>query len=316
MFPGDTAYGSLAALIKNYEAEGILKPVKSHRTNGKNPPLYNTYRINKAHFKDQLLDHIQATRLKVHRGINLQGYFSLDERAWEKDLPFITAIDAYIKKDGLPAKEASAPERSYEILGDEKWIDFKGGKALLQRIGLWDELRITYNADPLMVAVNPKMINQAEHRHLVVENKATFYDCLEHLKETGFTSLVYGAGWKAVSNLGLLPKQLGLDSVKNQVYYFGDLDYEGISIWHFLKDRIDVILAVPFYQALLTKTKTLGKENQRKNLEALEQFKNCFLKEEGQKIKSLLEAGFYYPQEGLSKEQIKEAWGQIKWTST
>jgi len=91
-------------------------------------------------------------------------------------------------------KEGSAPERSYELLGDEKWIDFKGGKALLQRIRLWDKLKINYNVDPLMVAVNSGILWKSAHCHLVVENKATFHDCLESLNISPLTALLYGAG--------------------------------------------------------------------------------------------------------------------------
>lgn len=311
LFPGDTDYISLANLILDYEEKEILKPVKSHKTNKKNPPLYNSYRINKSYFKDQLVDHIQAKTLKIHKNINLQAYFSLDEKTWRRDLPFIVMIDKYIKEKGLPENEASAPERSYEIVGDEKWIDFKGGRTLLQRIDIWSKLRITYNADPLMIAINPKMINQIEQRHLIVENKATFYDCLGNLKDTTFSSLVYGAGWKIVSNINLLYKQLGLEDGKNRIYYFGDLDYEGISIWYNLNDKGYLYLAVPFYQALLTKEETSGKENQRRNPEALQKFIRCFPKEEGQKIGTLVETGYYYPQEGLSKDEIREAWRKI-----
>lgn len=313
IFPGETDYSDFANLIKQFEAENILKPVKKHNTNNKSIPLYHTYRINKSYFKDRLLDHIQSTILKVHESLNLQTYFSLDEKTWKKDLPFIKKIDQYIKGKGFPKNEASAPERSYEMIGDEKWIDLKGGKALLQRIGIWDKLKITYNVDPLMAAINPKMINQSEHLHLVVENKATFYDCLESLEDTSFTSLIYGAGWKIVCNIAMLDKQLGIEGSKSKIYYFGDLDYEGISIWYMLREKDNINLAVPFYQALLSKVPTPGKVNQRKNSEALEQFISCFSKEEEKRIETLLESGCYYPQEGLSKAQIKKVWRGMEW---
>lgn len=311
IFPGETDYFQFAELIKRMEAEGVLRPVKKHHTNNKPIPLYHTYRINRGVFKDELLDHIQVKVLQVHESIKLQAYYSLSQQVWEKDFPYIQKIDQYIQRNGFPEKEASAPERSYEILGDEKWIDFKGGKALLSRIGLWDKLKITYNVDPLMMAVNLKGIHQVEHFHLVVENKATFHDCLESLKMSPLTALVYGAGWKIVSNLVLLPKQLSLENGENQILYFGDLDYEGISIWYMLQEKEVIPPAVPFYKALLGKPATYGKESQRKNPKALEHFITYFSQEEGDRIKSLLASGCYYPQEGLNREEIKSIWRHV-----
>ena len=50
LFTGDISYGDFAKTIKSLEENNILIPVKSHKTNNKSIPLYNTYRINKSHF--------------------------------------------------------------------------------------------------------------------------------------------------------------------------------------------------------------------------------------------------------------------------
>ena len=36
----------------------------------------------------------------------------------------------------------TAPERSYEITGDEKWIDENGGREILERVKLLEKLKI------------------------------------------------------------------------------------------------------------------------------------------------------------------------------
>lgn len=311
LFTGNVNYNDFAKVVKSLEENGILIPVKSHKTNKKTIPLYNTYRINKSHFKDQVINKIQIFKLKADENINLQGYFSLSEKEWEKDFPYIERVDNYIKEKGFPQDEASSPERSYEIMGDEKWIDEKGGKALLERLNIWDRLKITYNADPLMLAVNPKAINNPINIHLIVENKATFYDFLDSLDGTNFTSLVYGAGWKVVSNLAMLERQLGLQNRKHQLFYFGDLDYEGISIWNRLNEKSIVIPAIEFYSQLLKKPATKGKKGQKSNIEAVDNFVKHFPKEEGDTIKELLKESYYYPQEGLSKDEIEKIWRQF-----
>lgn len=311
LFTGNVNYDDFAKVVKSIEENNILIPVKAHKTNNKSIPLYNTYRINKSHFKNQLINQIQTFKLKADENINLQSYFSLSEQEWKKDLPYIQIIDAYIKEKGFPNNEASSPERSYEIIGDEKWIDEKGGKALLERLNIWDKLKISHNVDPLMLAINPKTINNSINIHIIVENKATFYDFLDSLEQTNFTSLIYGAGWKIVSNITMLEKQLGIKNNEHKLFYFGDIDYEGISIWNTLNEKRTVIPAVDFYNELLKKPAAQGKKSQKENIEALENFINYFPEEEGNKIKELLKQRYYYPQEGLNKYEIQEIWRQF-----
>lgn len=311
IFPGDTDYESLAKQIILLEDEGILTGVKSHKTNNKSISLYNTYRINKSHFKDKLIDEIQSYKLKFNQNINLNIYFSLNEKEWKKDLKYIKLIDDYIKRNGLADRESSSQEMSYKLIGDEKWIDEAGGKTLLNRIDMWDKLKISYNMDPLMLAINPVSIDNTIHLHMIVENKATFYDFLYSLPRTNFTSLVYGSGWKIISNISMLEKQLGLEDKENIIYYFGDLDHEGISIWNRLNDERQIYLAVDFYKAFLKNTAERGKFTQNKNIKALENFKKYFDDQDKIKIEEILKDECYYPQESLNKDEIEIIWGEM-----
>ncbi|WP_350344032.1 Wadjet anti-phage system protein JetD domain-containing protein [Proteinivorax tanatarense] len=312
LFSGDVSYNEFTHVIQSLEQKGLLKPVKSHNTNNKKIPLYNTYRINKLAFKDQLVDDIQKFKLSSHPLIDLSYYFSSSESQWQKDLPFIKLVDNYLRYSGVPHKEASAAERSYQITGDEKWIDFKGGKSLLNRIAVYDKLRIAYNADPLMVAVNPKNFT-SPYIHLIVENKATFYDFQHFMEESFLTSLIYGSGWKIIGNINLLQKQLSLPDKGHRFYYFGDLDWEGLSIWSGVFEKQKVLPAAGFYQMLLTKPATSGKKNQKRNKEALEKFTKHFNENEAEKIKKLLAGGYYYPQEGLGRDEIAKVMEEMQW---
>ena len=83
--------------------------------------------------------------------------------------------------------------------------------------------------DPLMFAINTNIINDSrEHLHLIVENKATFYALLDDIKNTVFTSLVYGAGWKVLGGITVFERQLGLKKKHNTFFYFGRLDLRDI----------------------------------------------------------------------------------------
>lgn len=312
ILPGTTEYTDFANTINELVDMKIISPVKSHGYNNKKISLANTYRINKSYFKKKLMDEIIPYESKFHSHISLKAYYSLDKKSWEKDLPYIEKIDEYLKKHGLPKEEAVSQQRSYEITGNEKWIDEEGGRKILERIGLMEDLKITSEPDPLMFAININRICKGErHYHLIVENKATFYGLIDDIENTNFTSLVYGAGWKILGGIAVLEKQVGLINKENIVYYFGDLDLEGISIWHSLNGKRRAILATDFYEELLKKPPSYGKENQNANKEAIDSFLMNFSDSSRRNIIHILEQGGYYPQEGLNKEELRNIWRKI-----
>lgn len=315
LFSGDTDYRSFAEVIKELEKESILIPVKNHGRDGKGLGLCNMYRINKGSFKNSIAVKIEKERVNLDERLKLDAYMSLGEDRLDEDLGQIYRVSQYLRSAVDLGREISSPELSYRIVGDEKWIDFKGGMGLLQRIGAWTLLNVVYKPDPLMIAVNRKMLEEKSHLHLVVENKATYYDCLEILGETVFTSLVYGVGWKIVSNIDTLYRQLGVEKADSKLFYFGDLDYEGISIWSLTNERQSICPAVPFYCKLLEKEAFRGKQGQRKNMEALRSFKKHFDSCRVKSLEKLLEGGCYYPQEVISREEIRSIWIDTDWDS-
>ena len=312
VLPGNIEYIDFANTINKFVNMSILSPVKSHGSNNKKISLANTYRINKSYFREELINEIASYQLKLNSNINLQEYFSLDEKTWKEDLFYIKKIDLYLKKEGIPIEEVTAPERSYQITGNEKWIDENGGWEILERTGLLGKLKISPVPDPLMFAINKNRIcNSKEHIHLIVENKATFYALIDDIENTRFTSLIYGAGWKVLGGISVFEKQIGLTCEDNKIYYFGDLDFEGISIWYGLNERRPVILGIKFYEYLLKKPCSYGKENQIPNKEAIDSFLFNFNNSYKEKIMNTLKKGGYYPQEGLNKEELQAIWRKI-----
>lgn len=310
---GRESYLELATIIHDLMDNAILKPVKEHGMNGKTITLYNTYRIIKSNLRKEINNEIQRKTIIFHPHINLDIYFSLHEREWKNDLLYIEKIDSYLKIKGLPHDYATSPERSLQIIGDEKWIDEKEGRRILERIKLWDKLKIITNPDPLMFAINPARFHKKSHINLIVENKTPFYNLINHIKDSKFTSLIYGAGWRIIANISSLSSQLGLEEDLHKIYYFGDMDPEGISIWYSLYEKHNIKLALPFYRALLIKQPFKGKENQEKNIKAIEEFKKYFTDDEILKIDALLNNGEYLPQEALRKEELVNIWRQEKW---
>lgn len=309
LFPGDVRYDDFVAAVRLCERSGLLTPYKGqfHLDTG----LSYTYHINSAVLREDLSEQIRRCQVIMDHRIRLDSYFSLSQKQWELDLPYIEKISAYIKAHNLPTSEAAAPERSYNLVGDEKWIDEKGGRKLLNRLGLWDAMLITSIPEPLMLAVNPHAFGRDTVKHLIVENKTTYYELADFLPQTGFLSLIYGAGWRIVSNIQLLESQLNLRDKQHRILYFGDLDYEGITIWYTLNMRRPVLPALDFYRSLMKKRDTSGKENQTRNDEALASFLSHFTEDEQNTLLSAWQNRHYWPQEGLSGPELRDIWRNL-----
>lgn len=309
-------YDDFAEAVQILINEGFISAVKTHGTNWKGLP--NSFHIQKGKVKQPLLEEIQEMQFKVHPAIELRPYFSSSKKKWLDDKPWIMIIDEYLQKNGLPTTYANSSERSYELMKDEKWIDEKGGKAILVKINLYDKLKIMKTPDPLMFAINPNHLqpSQRVYKHLIVENKATYAGLIDSLPTTHFTTLIYGSGWKIAASLSQLPKQLGLNNQEDEhiIYYFGDLDYEGLSIYHYLYEKYEVKLATCFYEAMLRKPFYTGKENQCRNEEAIQHFLKYFSIEDQKTIADLLEENGYYPQEVLKMEELQHIWRKALWT--
>jgi hypothetical protein len=308
---GGTSYEEFAGVVNELVKQGILVPKSG--SNHKPVALALSYRIIQSKLSADHLQEIENCHFTLHPLIELDVYYNLPPDEWKNDLPYIERINTFLNQNGLPEREATAPEWSYALTGDEKWIDEKGGKRLLDKVGLLKSMKIIALPDPLMLAVNQAVWNERTSRHLIVENKTPFHWLLDYLPDTGFLSLIYGAGWKITADILMLDKQLGLKDQETRIYYFGDLDYEGISIWHALSSRRPALPAAAFYRALLAKPWTTGKATQVCNEEALNHFLQYFSPEEQNSITRVLQNGGYYPQEGLSRSELGDIWRNTPW---
>lgn len=317
LFSGErTEYEVFAEAVLRLEQEGVIEAVKSHGRNGKPIQLAYQYRIRKYRLQEEHVKLLHKFTLKLHPLINLDAYYGLGEAVWISDMTYIERVDSYLKQSSLPTREAPAPERSFELVGDEKWITDKGGQALLERLGLWDRLLVIPVSDPLMMAVNPSIPFESErHLHLIVENKTTFQGLLGGLSETSFSTLIYGCGRKIVGNMGMFRLQYPVNSGEHQFIYFGDIDLEGILIWYDLQNKYAVQLALPFYTACMDKPAVRGKENHRWNEMALTTFTSCLPAETAGRLEQFLRDGCYIPQETLKSEELMCIGRSAVWNS-
>src|SRR5690625_1136111 len=309
--PNRQTYEQFSADIVALERADILQMIQVKGRNQRSPSLAYHYRIRKGTLREAYYNQLQKYRLQLHNAINLDAYYKLNSKIWREDLPYIKKIDAHINEHGFPDEYVSAPERSFALVGDEKWIE-QSGEALLHRIKLWDALKIMPVADPLMFALNPNQMKAKKSYHLIVENKTTYQALLPVLTDSAFATLIYGAGNKIVKSIVNFANQYPVKG-EHKLFYFGDIDRSGITIWHRLNAKRIVKPALPFYQACLQKERAYGKTNQRKNKQALRAFIEHFPWADGDKIEHLLADGAYYPQEVLKTAELQRILLSADW---
>ena len=242
-------------------------------------------------------------------------YYLAHPDTYEKDRIWVLMLNEYLKKhaDALLTAE-SLNERSFEIWHREKFLDREQGKKILKRCGLNVEaLNVYRTTEPLSYYTHTRNTPQ---NILILENKDPFFSMRNYLLN-GHTeifgaeigTLIYGAGKgiiRSFQDFDLCAEPY-MKHPKNTIYYFGDLDYEGIGIYENLaekfRSRWKIIPFVPAYQAMLGKAEQITelpetKEHQNRNIST--QFFSCFDEIIVKKMEAVLDKDRYIPQEILN----------------
>lgn len=316
-------YDELYAYITDLVNRGKIEPVKSAGTNGRKPALplaFWCYAEEKNY--DEVLEEL---KFKLHSSLDTSYYRAHPDR-YEKDKKDIRRLSDYLRKESelLKVKE-TVNERSFEIFRREKFFQEKGGLAFCARLGIREEqLNLYHTSEPLSYYSHSK---QSPQNILIIENKDTFYDLRRYMQTVSskilgveFGTLIYGAGkgiWKTFADYAE-----GAEiyfSADNRLFYFGDIDYEGILIYEHLvrqewkKTSGESIQMVPFveaYEAMLKKAERIEieelpimKTGQNTNLGGI--FWKFFDQNRKAQMIRMLEAGRYVPQEILNEHD----WG-------
>lgn len=309
LFGSISSYDDFFCEINKLVSEKILIDIPQAGQNGISKPLSNKYRINKSVIQDKKTKLINEKILKTSSIMSLENYFNQELGVFLEEESYIDRINDYLIKNGLP-KKMLIPELSFLLVGNEKWIEDGPGKKVLKHLAIWDKLDIITEPDPVAFAVNERLKDKDIQKHLIIENKTPFLHLMNAINESEFNTVIYGQGWKIVSGLKIFEAQYPFGS-SHEFYYFGDVDYEGISIFQTLKERYNAIPAFEFYQKLFDLSWSKGKENQRENRENIKDFIKLLEEISTDSIHLdhipiMLEKGYYQPQEILSKEQLIE----------
>lgn len=292
--------------------EGKIKPLKASGTNGKKPALYHEYwLIEKQKDYSELEEELKYHLLPI---ISVNYYLSHPD-IYEQDREWVLMLNDYLqnKKDRLQYQE-SVNERSFEIWSREKFLMREQGKRILKRCGLTMEFLNVYGTtEPLAYYSHTREVPQSL---LILENKDTFYSMRRHLIHgksrilgTDIGTLIYGAGkgiFRSFQDFDLCVEPY-MKISENRIYYFGDLDYEGIGIYEMLAESVskrwEIVPFISGYERMLQKGSALSnlpstKEQQNRNIK--EQFFSYFSDKSVGKMRAILEEGKYIPQEILN----------------
>ena len=298
--------------VKKLLENGQVKPVKSSGTNGKSPALYREYWL-----VEEKRDYTNLKEELLYEMVSIisTDYYLKHLDVYEKERNDVLLLNQYLKMNRKNLlQQVSQNERSFEIWQKEKFLTKEQGKKILKHCKIdLKQLNVYETTEPLSYYSHTRRTPQ---NLLIIENKDTFYSMRKHLLDGNDTilgveigTLIYGAGkgiFRSFSDFDLCVEPY-MKAEDNQIYYFGDLDYEGIGIYEgfakLFQARWRIQPFIEGYEAMLEKAEGISqlpntKEQQNKNIQ--EFFFLHFSIEKVKRMKQILENGTYIPQEILN----------------
>lgn len=304
-------YESQYRYIRQLIEDGKITPVKTSPKNGKKPALYTTYWL----VEKEPDYHTEIDELLYHTDPRISiDYYQRHLDVYVKERKYVRRLHDFLQShsDALDIS-ISYNERALAIWGYEKFFS-KGGHKILSHCGIEEDYLNCYpTAEPFAY--------YAAHRNtpqkiLIIENKDPFFGMRKHLLQghdsilcVPVGTLIYGRGKGVVSSLRefSLSAEPYMKVEGNELFYFGDLDYEGIGIYEKLAETMqgsyDVRPFLPAYQKMLEKGSDIRflpgtKEKQNRNIKDM--FFSYFDADTVTRMKDILERDLYIPQEILN----------------
>lgn len=301
-------YRAFANVIKQLCEEGLITPVKASGTNGRNPSLYNKYRIlykDNKQLDDKHLYELQSLHPKLDK-----SYYYKNPDEYREDRDYVLMLSKYLLEDFENKSlkfRCTMNERSFEIFNNEKFLESRG-RVLLKRLGLsLEDLNCYKTLEAFFyILFQPK----DKLNILIIENKDTFYSALKYLERRpekdlygiSIDMLIYGEGKKIVNSYSFI-NEVATGIPIDKVYYFGDLDFEGIGIFNSMASKYGKQLIVPhvnLYRQMLAEAKNPPKLRTKQSGICLDLFLMYFDEESKKKIKEILYDDRYIPQEAVN----------------
>lgn len=308
------SYQDLYQKVMDFLEKKKIKPVKASGTNGKKPALYKEYwMIETPEDNSSLIEELSYLYVPTIS----TDYYLKHLKQYQQDRQWVLLLNQYLRanRDELQIPQ-SINERSFAIWKREKFLKEEQGKKILKRCGISLEMLNLYETtEPLAYYVYTREVPQ---NLLIIENKDTFYSMRRHLLSgkneilgVKIGTLIYGAGkgiLRSFKDFKLCAEPY-MANEKNTIFYFGDLDYEGIGIYENLANLFQEYCKIkPFCEAYIKmneKAEKIGTEQlpgmkagQNQNIGTL--FWDFFEQQETTKMQNCLRSEKYIPQEILS----------------
>ena len=306
-------YKKVNEMINNNE----ILPIKNSGGNGKNPALYKRYKvILKEEENSSLLEEIN---FGFSSNFDM-SYYKKNLQKYIEHRKYIFKLNEFIKDKGhLLNTTVSMNERSFQIWGREKFLQKEEGKTILKNLKIDLEFLNYYNtSEPIAYYSKDK---NSPQNILILENKDTYYTMRKFLINGGseifgvnINTVIYGGGKKIIKafrdyEISVEPYLFDKDNV---LYYFGDLDYEGIIIYEvFLREFKEMYNIRPFiegYKNMIDKSKKydLPQTKEGQNRKIGNDFLDEFSDEYKLKIEEILNKDLYIPQEIINIYDLME----------
>lgn len=308
------SYEQLCIYIYKQIERGSLKPVKASKTNGKKPALYHEYWITNTDKNTDYSAYEEELKYKMSTKISVD-YYLRHLGQYIQDRDWVLQLNDYFLQEQEPVLPISKNERSFQIWGREKFLQLEQGRKILKRCGVEpSQLAYYETSEPLACYSSHRRTPQ---NLLILENKDTFYSMRRHLLEqqekifkVPFGTLIYGAGkgiLRSFQDFSFCVEPY-MRAEENQIYYFGDLDYEGIGIYERLAESFErqQYQIQPFtqaYEKMLEKAQAareLPMTKEKQNRRISERFFSFFTDQTVNRMKEILESDRYIPQEILN----------------
>ena len=206
---GTFAYEVFHGVIQHLLQEGSLRGIASSGTDfGGLPRRYRLIRARLCSSSDQIQS--DAARYAISARLDLSFYHEQLLLVWQRDLPYIVQLSDWLRQSaGQLVQPVSDQQRSWDIFQDEKFLLAPEGRGLLRRLHLsWQDIGVTREKEPLMMAAHPAMMQGAVCHHLIVENKAPYYKLMPHLPASRLSSLILALAGRLSGTWRLCPCSL------------------------------------------------------------------------------------------------------------
>ncbi len=251
-------------------------------------------------------------------------YYLKNTQDYIEDRESITIISDFLRQKKFEL--VTVNERAYELFGDEKFFKGSGkvrsrGELILKRLGLnYQSIGCKETLEPFFSFSKKDFHLHNERKIYIIENKDTFWSFKENVMGSSAAvtvdMLIYGEGRKILSSFKFI-EEYEINPRTDDVFYFGDLDPEGINIYAELAAEYPEYRIKPYYagyEAMLAiglkRPPAKIPKQQLIKADNMARFLAGFTKELAEKLSKLFASGCYIPQEALSAVEMRERFGR------